>query len=441
MPSCKPKLLIADGSQELVKMLLSCPEAASYQIETACDGLSCLEKFASFQPGLVIVDQKLPRMHGIEILRRVKEQSKAGVIITAFQAMQMNYHWAIDFGVDYFLEKPFKPAALFALIARYFAGTLKPDPFQGLGSSMQPCASCYAPKAPEKSTYLKFWGTRGSCSVSGKDYIRYGGNTPCLEVRNGDDLVIIDAGSGLRPLGDQLKGARWKDYHIFISHTHWDHLAGFTFFAPLFEKKNTIHIWTPVGFRRTTEELFSRMFTYPFFPARFDDIGAKMVFHDLRDGDVNTVGSIEVSAAYAYHPGPTLCFKLRFGGQTIGYVTDNELLMGYHGDPKEIGSTHPLLDAHRAFIDVFKNADVMVHEAQYTPLEYQNKVGWGHSSITNAAAVLRHIDPKRWVVTHHDPSHGDEEMRKILQMHLDLADHLQSPGQVVLAFDNFVIPL
>ncbi len=437
----KPKLLIADGSIELLKTIVSFPDADLYEIQTAEDGISCLEKFASFKPDLIICDYKLPRMHGLEILKKVKAAGNPGVILTIFQPLVSNYRWSVEFGASYFLPKPFSNAELFELIRRFFQGTLKPAPFAGISSIASEQEACYVPKRYDCASFLKFWGTRGSCSVAGADYARYGGNTPCLEVRSEKDLLIIDAGTGLRPLGQELTNSPFTDFHIFISHTHWDHLAGFTFFPPLFDKKNTLHIWTPVGLIQSTEKLFAQMFSSPFFPARLDDIAAKIIFHDLRDGDVNRIGSIEVATSYAYHPGSTLCFKILAAGKTIGYVTDNEVLMGYHGDPKEIGPRNPLLEPHRRFIDFFRKADIMVHEAQYTPLEYQRKVGWGHSSITNASALIAQIEPKSWVVTHHDPAHTDQEMLKIRQLHSDVAEHLKLQGRIALAFDNFVIPL
>jgi len=440
MPSSQ-KILFADGSQELVQSILSAPEAASYVIETAFDAPSCLEKLSRFKPDLLIIDLKLPKKHAIEILKIVKESSSIPVIIMAAQPLIQTYNWAIDFGADYFLGKPFEISFLFSLISRAFTGNLKPDSFAGKRSSSSPGESCYVPPSHLYSSYIKFWGTRGSCSVSGKEYLRYGGNTPCLEVRHDKDLVIIDAGTGIRPLGHELAASKRKEFHIFISHTHWDHIAGFTFFEPLYDKEATIHIWAPTGFRMSTEALFMQMITYPFFPVRMDDVAAKLVFHDLRDGDIQKIGSITISCAYAFHPGPTLCFKISLGDSQIGYITDNEVLMGYHGDPKEIGASHPLLDCHRPMLEHFSDCMLMIHEAQYTPLEYQRKVGWGHSSVTNAAAVIRHLNARDWIVTHHDPAHTDADILKQIQLHYEVMDHLGIKCRVRYAFDEFTVPL
>ena len=137
------------------------------------------------------------------------------------------------------------------------------------------------PKITINNPIIKFWGTRGSNAVSGSEYIRFGGNTVCLEVRHGEDLLIIDAGTGIRPLGKMIDTNVHKTIHIFLSHTHWDHVTGFPFFDPIYDPDVQIVVWSPVGFEKSTRELFTEMLAYSYFPVRLEDIRAKISFNDL----------------------------------------------------------------------------------------------------------------------------------------------------------------
>jgi phosphoribosyl 1,2-cyclic phosphodiesterase len=442
MGSEKKRILIADSSEKLCSTLTSSPLAQMYTIETAKTGPEALAKISSFQPDLILAELMLPEIHGIEVLKKVREGEKSrsvGVIITSSHAMIQNYHAAVKGGADYFLEKPFQTEFFFSLAACFFSGQLHPDPFSGIESSSLEGSHCYVPKMHVYDSYIKFWGTRGSNPVSGNDYIRYGGNTVCLELRHGNDLVIIDAGTGIRPLGNSLMDV--KNIHLFIGHTHWDHILGFPFFAPIYNSDCHICIWAPIGFEKTTRELFTEMLAYAYFPVRLDDIQAKISFRDLRDGQSVSIGKIQIHNHYAFHPGATLCFKIQFGDKTIGYASDNEMLMGYHGNPSGLGRDHPLLAPYDSLIKFYQGCDLLVHEAQYFPAEYQKKVGWGHSSLSNAAALMQHCKPKEWMITHHDPQNSDEDILNKLQMAKDIMEECKIPCSVRMAFDGLVLPI
>lgn len=444
MKTRKKRILIADESQELIQSILSHSSSKHFQFETASLGSECLQKISEFEPALVILDLMLPEIHGIEILKIIKTTSrmqKIGVILTSAQAMIQNYHAAMKGGADYFLEKPFDPDVLFSLIKRFFAKKLHPDPFAGKESETIKRKRHYAPRLHPHNSYIKFWGTRGSNPVSGAKYVRYGGNTSCLEVHHKDDLVIIDAGSGIRPLGETISLSKAKTIHLFIGHTHWDHITGFPFFNPIYNKHCHLCIWAPIGYEKTVKELFTDMLAYAYFPVRLDDIEAKLTFKDIIEGQTVTVGDISITSHYAYHPGPTMCFKIRAGNKTFGYATDNEVLMGYHGDPNAIGQDHKLLENLQSMVKFFKDCDFLVHEAQYTNVEYQKKVGWGHSSVSNASVLIKYCDIKEWIVTHHDPTHTDEQLEKKAQLHKDVLEDAHIHCQVQMANDGLVIPL
>lgn len=241
--------------------------------------------------------------------------------------------------------------------------------------------------------YLKFWGTRGSCSVSGHEYTHFGGNTCCLEVRYQDTLVIIDAGTGIRPLGETVHE---KKIDLFLSHTHWDHIIGFPFFEPLYRKGTHITIWAPQGHEnRSCRDLFDQVLAYEFFPINLDEMQATLEFKVIEERKPIQLGPLSLDFHTTRHPGLTYCFKIKTPHETIGYTTDNEID----------------LEAQKSFIEFHQNCDYFIHEAQYTPDEYQHRKGWGHSSLANVLKLVELVKPKHWLVTHHDPKHTDADLK------------------------------
>lgn len=438
------KILIADPDEQIGKLIKKNKSAGRYIIETVRTGFECLAKLDSFQPDLVLIELMLPQIHGMEILRKIKTDPRThqvGVILTSAHAMLPNYQTAIKLQCDYFLEKPFDATSVFSLFKLYFEGKLHPDPFSGQESAAAEGKHCYLPKMHSPTSYIKFWGTRGSNPVSGPEYIRFGGNTSCLEIHHGNELIIVDAGTGIRPFGTVLSKSNPKEVNLLISHTHWDHLAGFPFFAPIYDPECHINIWTPIGFEKTTRELFTEMLAYTYFPVRLDDIQATLVFKDIQEGVPFHIGNIEVNTHYAYHSGATVCFKFRMNKITFGYVTDNEFLMGYHGNPHLLSIKNRLLIPYNSMIKFFKDCDFLIHEAQYTPIEYQSKVGWGHSSITNAAVLIKHAEVREWVITHHDPKHTDNDLLTKMQMQFDIFDEAKMDCRPRMAFDAMTMHL
>jgi len=438
------KILIADADQELLEAIPNGPGKEKYTFALATNGKEVLKKIEEFEPQLIYLDLLLPEMHGIELLKKIRSNPKwegIGVILASTSSMVQNFHAAVKEGVDYFLAKPFDVPSLFILFDRFFEGTLSPKPFPPEEPTQLEEAHTYHPTSHDPHSYIKFWGTRGSNAVSGPEYIRFGGNTPCLEVRHGEDLIIIDAGTGLRPFGKTIDINKNKTIHLFLSHTHWDHVTGFPFFAPLFKPDVQVVIWSPVGFEKSTQELFTDMLAYAHFPIRLEDIQAKLIFNDLRDGHSVSLGDITIDSHYAFHPGATLCFKIHVAGKTFGYATDNEMLLGYHGNPNAIGKEHSLIKMHQSIINFFKHCDYLIHEAQYTPLEYQRRVGWGHSSISNATILIKYAEINEWIVTHHDPKHTDGDLLEKMQLHNDILQDCNIHCHVQMAFDRMQLPI
>ena len=258
---------------------------------------------------------------------------------------------------------------------------------------------------------IKFWGTRGSIAKAGPATVRYGGNTSCVEIRSDSGtLAILDCGTGAHDLGQDLMSRRPKSTrgHLLISHTHWDHIQGLPFFAPLFVPGNEWDIYAPRGLGQSIRETLAGQMQYTYFPITLEAMGATVRYHDLVEG-VLEIGDITVTARYLNHPALTLGYRLEANGVTVVYACDHEPhsrhLAGGEGD---IGTQ----DA--AHVEFLRGADLVIHDAQYTETEYANKIGWGHSTLKYAAAMCRAAGAKRLALTHHDPMRTDAELDVLL---------------------------
>jgi phosphoribosyl 1,2-cyclic phosphodiesterase len=250
---------------------------------------------------------------------------------------------------------------------------------------------------------LAIWGCRGSIASAGPDTVRYGGNTACAQVIAEDGTtIILDAGTGIRRLGASMTDPE-RPIHILLSHLHLDHIQGLGFFAPLFRTDCEIHVWGPPS---TTADLRTRLTAYlspPLFPVRIRDLRSRVEFHDA-GRQPWTIGSLSVRAASILHPGPTLGYRIEDAdGQALVYMPDHEPALGGSEAPRWT-SGHGLA----------ANADLLVHDAQYTDDEYRQRIGWGHSSIGQTVAFARRAGVRQLVLFHHDPEHDDEWLDRLV---------------------------
>lgn len=253
----------------------------------------------------------------------------------------------------------------------------------------------------------RIWGARGSLASPGPDTVRYGGNTSCVEVELGDGtLVVLDAGTGIRELGERLVAASVKALHICLTHLHLDHLEGLPFFAPLWDGETEIDIWGPPSPITSLPERIGRYLSPPLFPRYLSDIRAKLRFHDVPEGAWQ-LGSARVVTAALAHPGPTVGYRLEEDGFALAYMPDHEpALVGDLAD----GATDWL-----SGFDVAERATVLLHDAQYFADEYEARIGWGHSSVEDSVRFARAAGAERLVLFHHDPSHSDADLALLEQ--------------------------
>jgi phosphoribosyl 1,2-cyclic phosphodiesterase len=277
----------------------------------------------------------------------------------------------------------------------------------------------------------RVWGCRGSLAAPGAETVRYGGNTSCVEVvLESGHRIILDAGTGIRPLGAAMDGEDFDELHIFLTHLHLDHVQGLGFFRPLFRPGANIHLWGPASPVQTLSERIAIYLSPPLFPVRLADIPSNLTFHDAPTEAV-TIGSATVRAASVAHQGPTVGYRIEEDGRTLAYVPDHEpsLGMSLAEQPPEWISGH----------DVARGADVLLHDAQYGDEEYPNYVGWGHSSIEHVVGFANKAAVGRTVLFHHDPYHTDDELEELLA---DARRQCETVGDdVCLAHEGMVIAL
>jgi diguanylate cyclase (GGDEF)-like protein len=270
---------------------------------------------------------------------------------------------------------------------------------------------------------VRFWGTRGSIAAPGPSTSRFGGNTSCVEVRASDGTVIIlDCGTGARELGMHLVQTMPQPIrlHLFIGHTHWDHIQGFPFFVPAFLPGSELNIYAPIGFQRGLEEAMAGQMEYSYFPVKMRDLRSRIHFTELDEGFFR-VGGVLVETQFLNHTAPTVAYRMTGDGATIAYATDHEPFWNASGRV----SQHPGDERHIAFL---KGANLVIHDAQYTDAEYRDKVGWGHSSLEYAVDVALAAGVERLVLFHHDPAHDDAMMERMEAM---ARDHVGRRGQAL----------
>ena len=241
---------------------------------------------------------------------------------------------------------------------------------------------------------VKFWGVRGSIACPGANHIQYGGNTSCIEVSCGGERLILDAGTGMRNLGHWLMRKNTKHATILMSHTHWDHISGFPFFAPAFKEGYSFDVMAGhLGNGLSIKDVFSGQMTHPFFPVPLEVMNAEMNYHDFKAGDsIDLSSRIHIKTAPLNHPDGATGYRIEHRGHSVCYVTDTEHVVG---KPDE------------NILALIEGADLVIYDSTYTDKEFESKIGWGHSTWQEGIRLCKAANVKSLAIFHHDPDHED----------------------------------
>jgi phosphoribosyl 1,2-cyclic phosphodiesterase len=247
---------------------------------------------------------------------------------------------------------------------------------------------------------IHFWGVRGSIACPGAATVKYGGNTPCVEMLVGGHRLIFDAGTGIYVLGQSLLSHLPVSGHLFFSHSHWDHIQGFPFFSPAFMEGNEFDIYggvIPNGM--TIEQRLQDQMMQPNFPVPLQVMGANLRFHNLEYGTQVNLGEVTVRTGLLNHPGEAMGYRVSLQDRAVAYITDTE---------------HFKDRLDKNVLELADRADVLIYDCTYTDEEYHNpqsgKIGWGHSTWQEGVKLALAANVKKLVIFHHDPSHNDEFM-------------------------------
>ncbi len=263
---------------------------------------------------------------------------------------------------------------------------------------------------------ITFWGVRGSIPCPGAETVRYGGNTPCVEMKVGNERLIFDGGTGIRVLGQSLLSQLPVNAHLFFTHSHWDHIQGFPFFVPAFIPGNVFNIYgVPSPDGATIEQRLHDQMLHPNFPVPLQIMQSQLNFYDLKVQETVNIGEVSVKNYSLNHPGEAVGYRVNWNNLSVAYITDTEHFSDRFDEN---------------VLNLAQNADVMIIDATYTDEEYyaekSSKVGWGHSTWQEAVKIAKKANVKQLVIFHHDPLHND-----------DFLDHVEA--QVAQAFPHGIL--
>src|SRR5436190_3074798 len=415
----KTVLVIDDdiGFRKLVSQWLS---GAGWRVLETGDGEGGIQLAIQLQPDAVVCNLRMPGCNGFQVCRSIRDQAhtieQPKIIVTTGSVYATDQQNAIEVGADGCLVKPFKSEDLIQMLeSRQGRRTT-------VASGPRPPPKAHASLPADQPTRVKFWGVRGSIPTPGPATVEYGGNTSCVEVRADGEIIILDAGSGIRRLGlalaEEFKDQR-IDLTLLITHTHWDHIQGFPFFIPAYSPQNKLRILGYEGARKGLYSTLTSQMESPYFPVSMRHMPGNIDVTELKEREFN-VGRVRVETTFVNHPGVCVGYRLFTSAGSIAYLPDNEPFQRMRSHPggqqtsDRLEALNYASEQDQKTIEFLKDADVLIIDSQYDDAEYQSHVGWGHGCVDDVVALALFARVKQLFLFHHDPDHDDAQISKML---------------------------
>ncbi len=406
-------VLVIDDDLAFRSLIAFALQEAGWNVLEAGDGDAGLDLALRHRPVAVVCDLLMPRRNGFQFCRAIRNQeSQLGrprILVMTGSRYASDRENAMEAGADDYFVKPFRTTDLLERLAQTVGGE---------SMALSPAPGAASPsRGPAR---LKFWGVRGSIATPGPGTLHYGGNTSCVEVRTDGEIIVLDAGTGIRHLGLSLMaefGESPLHLTILISHTHWDHIQGFPFFIPGYSQRNRIRILGYEGARRGLEITLASQMESPYFPISLQQMASHITVQELRDLSFS-VGPVPVKAAFLNHPGVCTGYRIFTCGGSISYLPDVEpyarACAGMVANGEAVMPDYARMQEQR-LIDFIEGTDVLIVDCQYDAAEYDQHVGWGHSSVDDSVAMAIKAKAKRLFTFHHDPDHSDEKVGQMVE--------------------------
>lgn len=405
-------VLVIDDDRVFRTLITRQFTAQGWKILEAEDGETGLNLVMQHRPELVVCDLLMPRCNGYQVVRAIQNQrnvlANTRVVVASSSSFPIDRQIALEAGAEDFLVKPLSQTDVLKLIQRFTT------------PSLATAESAERQKLTSQKTSVRFWGVRGSIPTPGPNTVIYGGNTSCVEFRGGGELIVLDAGTGIRPLGVRLatefKG-RPLDLTLLISHTHWDHIQGFPFFAPAYNPKNQIRVLAFEGAQRGLEATLSSQMESPYFPISMREMPGNIKVTELKDMTF-TIGKVRIEATFLNHPGVCAGYRLYTEAGSVAYLPDHEPFQRFKAHLTKGVQADEAQDfarlADQKLVDFIRGADVVVLDSQYEEHEYASHVGWGHSCVDDSVSLAVSAKVKRLFLFHHDPNHDDAQVARMV---------------------------
>jgi phosphoribosyl 1,2-cyclic phosphodiesterase/ActR/RegA family two-component response regulator len=396
------RVLIIDDDAMYLKVMEELLQHNGWQVLLAQDGDAGIKLAREHQPCVILLDLLMPGTNGFQVCRTLRSDPKlheVRIVVMSGRQFGSDRQAAFDAGANHYLVKPIKSEELLRSLS---APVSQVEPGGELSS------------AADSGTRVTFWGVRGSIPTPGPGTVRYGGNTTCVEVRAAGQIVILDAGTGLRLLGRQLTAefnGQPLNLTLLLTHTHWDHIQGLPFFLPAYEPRNRLRILGYEGARHGLENVLASQMESPVFPVDLRELPANLQIEELKELNF-AVGQVRVQACFANHPGVCVGYRLFTPAGSIAFFPDNESYMGHrHGSKSaDEGDTSQRAFARweeKKLTDFLRGVDMLIMDTQYKRNEYAEHVGWGHGCLDDVVALAIQAEVKRLFLFHHDPDHDD----------------------------------